>query len=295
MEHNKKVALITGASSGIGRATAELFANRGYIVYGTSRNARGETINVGDCSYTLLPLTLEAENTIADAVNKIVQQHGRIDVLVNAAGSGIAGAIEETTADEARAQFNVCFFGIVSVLSHVLPIMRRQKSGMVVNIGSLASCFPIPFQAMYSSVKAALHMLTAALRLELKPFRIRACVVEPGDTKTNFTAKRLYTEKTKNTAYRQSLERALYEMIQSELSSKGPQLCAKTIFKVSQKKNPPVRISVGFKYKTLYALSKFLPLRAKEIAIRIIYLKKDPPGNAIWTFNKQFGEKNGRS
>lgn len=291
MKNNEKVALVTGASSGIGRAAAQTLANHGYIVYGTSRSAKGEKVSEDGASYTLLPLTLEDEKTVEAAVNKIAKAHGRLDVLVNAAGSGIAGAIEETTAAEAREQFDVCFFGVVTVLSHVLPLMRAQRSGTIINIGSMASCFPIPFQGMYSSVKAALLMLTATLRLELKPFGIKVCAVEPGDTRTSFTERRVFTKKTAHTVYREPLERALYEMIRSELSAYGPERCAKTILKIAQKKNPPVRVSVGLDYKLLYLLAKIMPLRIKEFVLRKMYLSKSPPENAVWTFGKQFEEK----
>ncbi len=291
MKNNEKIALVTGASSGIGRAAAQILASSGYVVYGTSRGAKGETVADGGASYTLLPLTLEDEKSVEAAVNTIVLNHGRMDVLVNAAGSGIAGAIEETTAAEARAQFDVCFFGIITVLSYVLPIMRAQSSGIIINIGSMASSFPIPFQGMYSSVKAALLMLTATLRLELEPFGIRVCAVEPGDTRTGFTEKRLFTKKTAQTSYKKPLERALYEMIRSELSAYGPERCAKTILKTVQKKNPPVRVSVGVDYKLFYLLAKIMPLRVKLYVLRKMYLSKDPPENAVWTFGKQFEEK----
>lgn len=291
MNNKEKIALITGASSGIGRAAAQAFADSGYIVYGTSRCAGGETVSDGGASYTLLPLTLEDEKSVESAVNTIASRHGRIDVLVNAAGSGIAGAVEETAADEARAQFDVCFFGVITVLYYVLPLMRARRGGVIINIGSMASSFPIPFQGMYSSVKAALLMLTATLRLELEPFGIKVCAVEPGDTRTSFTERRVFTKKTAQTAYKKPLERALYEMIRSELSAYGPERCAKTILKMARKKKPPVRVSVGIDYKLFYLLAKIMPLRAKEFVLRKMYLSKNPPEDAVWTFGKQFEEK----
>lgn len=286
----KRVAFVTGASSGIGRAVAQAMARNGYTVYGTSRRANYETVERDGASYAMVPMTLEVDISIAHAVHYIVQKEGQIDVLVNAAGSGIAGAIEETTADEARKQFDTCFFGVINVLNHVLPVMREQKSGMVINIGSMAACFPIAFQAMYSAVKSALFMLTLTLRMEVKPFGIKCCAVEPGDTKTGFTGKREFTKKTARTAYKQPMERALYEMIRSELSAPGPEKCAALILKVAQMKNPPARVSVGFGYKALYALSRLTSWRFKERILRAIYLRKDPPSDAVWTFEKQFKE-----
>ncbi|MEL7604371.1 MAG: SDR family NAD(P)-dependent oxidoreductase, partial [Bacillota bacterium] len=172
--NKQQIALVTGASSGIGKAVAELFATEGYTVYGTSRRANYETVSIGGACYTMLPMTLEDEQSVADAVAYVTEKHGRMDVLVNAAGSGIAGAIEETTADEAKTQFEACFFGVVRVLNHALPVMRAAGGGAVINIGSMAACFPIAFQGMYSAVKAALFMLTTSLRMEAGPYGIRA-------------------------------------------------------------------------------------------------------------------------
>ncbi len=286
----KKVAFVTGASSGIGEATAKTMAKDGYIVYGTSRRAKYETVQTDSVSYTMLPMTLEDESSIKKAVDYIIDKNGRIDVLVNCAGSGIAGAVEETSAAEAKTQLDVCFFGVLSVQSAVLCFMREQKSGMIINIGSMAASIPIPFQGMYSAAKSALFMMTAALRMEVRPFGIRACVIEPGDTKTGFTGKRIFTKKTKDTAYRKPLERSLYEMIRSELSAYGPEKCAKLVLKTAKRKNPPLRRSVGFENKLFYILSKFLPLVLKEKVIAMNYLKKDPPKDAVWTYEKQFKE-----
>lgn len=279
------MVLVTGASSGIGRETAKLMASEGYVVYGTSRSANGEKT-----TYTMIPMTLEDEGSVNAAVKHVVDAHGRIDILVNAAGSGIAGAVEETSADEAKAQFDMCLFGAMSVQSAVLPYMRAQGSGMIINIGSMASCFPVPFQGMYSAVKAALFMMSATLAMELKPLNIKVCVVEPGDTKTGFTDKRAYTKRTKNTVYNPYFERALYEMIRSELSAYGPQKCAKMVSKTARQSNPPIRKSVGIGYKTLYMAAKLLPWRVKMAVIKMIYLVKDPPKDAVWTFDKQFGK-----
>ena len=291
MSNNKRIVLVTGASSGIGRAIAHKMACEGCIVYGTSRRANGEIVRAEDAAYTMLPMTLEDEESVKAAVAQIADKHGRIDVLVNAAGSGIAGAVEETTAQEAHAQFDVCFFGVIRVLNHTLPLMRQTGGGIVINIGSMASVFPIPFQGLYSAVKSALLMLTATLRLELEPYGIRACVIEPGDTKTGFTDRRVFTKKTAQTAYRQPLERALYEMIRSELSAQGPERCAALVSKLARMKNPPLRLSVGMGYKLLYMLAKLMPLRLKDFVLRKMYLRKNPPKNAVWTYAKQFEEE----
>jgi NAD(P)-dependent dehydrogenase (short-subunit alcohol dehydrogenase family) len=283
MNTQQQVALVTGAGSGIGRAIAEAFANEGYVVYGTSRRANFETVQAGGASYCLLPMTLEDEQSVADAVRYVIDRHGRVDVLVNAAGSGIAGAIEDTTADEARAQFEVCFFGVLRVLNHVLPLMRAAGGGTVINIGSMAAFTPLPFQGMYSSVKAAMFMLTGALRMETEPFGIRVCQVDPGDTRTGFTEKRVLTKASGNTAYRQAFTRALYEMIRSEQMAKGPEACAKVALKMARMKKPPVRRLVRPGDKTLFVLIKFLPWNLMKRVVCAMYLRKDPPEEGVLT------------
>jgi short-subunit dehydrogenase len=168
--------------------------------------------------------------------------------------------------------------------------MRAAAGGMVINIGSMAACFPIAFQGMYSAVKSALFMLTTTLRMEAKPFGIRACTVEPGDTKTGFTGKRVFTQQSRHSAYARPMERALYEMIRSELAAPGPETCAKMVLKIAGMKNPPARVSVGMSYKALYVFSKLTSWHFKERILHMIYLRKDPPEGAVWTLEKQFKE-----
>ncbi len=291
MDNNSvKVAFVTGASSGIGKAVAQIMAKDGYTVYGTSRKANYETVNTGGTPVTMLPLALEDVETIKKAIAYITNRHGGIDVVVNAAGSGIAGAIEETTVDEAKFQFDVCFFGVISVLNHVLPVMRKAGRGKIINIGSLASCFPVPFQALYSAAKSALFSLTVALRMELEPFGITACTIEPGNTISGFIQSRKYAEKTRNTAYRLPLERALC-VINSKYAACSSETCAKTVLKAVKKKNPPVRMTPGFGYKVLYGVSRLVPWRLKQSALCKIYLSKNPSEDSDWTFNKQFKER----
>jgi short-subunit dehydrogenase len=275
--NSEQIVLVTGASSGIGKAAAEIFAKEGYVVYGTSRRGNYETVEPYGASLTLLPMTLQDEETIRSAVQYILKRHGRIDILVNAAGSGIAGAIEETTVKEAREQFDVLFFGAVSVLNHVLPGMREAKRGLVINIGSVASFFPLPFQGMYSAAKAAMFAMTCALRMEMKPFGVRFCQIEPGDTKTSFTERRVLTKKSSETAYKAPFVRALYEMERSEMAGVLPAHYAKAIVKAARKKNPPARICPDLMYKSLRLIADLLPRGATEKVVEAMYLKKDPP------------------
>lgn len=285
--NEKRIVLVTGASSGIGKAAAQQLAKEGCTVYGTSRRGKYETMGPEGASFTLLPMTLENEQTIRDAVQHILDRHGRIDVLVNAAGSGIAGAIEETTPEEAYTQFDVCFFGIVRTLNHVLPVMRAAGSGLVINIGSVASFFTLPFQGMYSAAKSALYAMTCALRMELKPFGIHVCQIEPGDVKTNFTQQRVITEKAKNTSYKVPFKRAVYEMVRSEMAGYAPERCAKTVSRAVRMKRPPARLCVDVQYKLLGIVSALLPWSFCEKIIMSMYLKNDPPDG--WRMDQPLG------
>jgi NAD(P)-dependent dehydrogenase (short-subunit alcohol dehydrogenase family) len=254
----QKVVLVTGASSGIGKAIAQAMSRQGCVVYGTSRSANYETVCENGAVFTMLPMSLEDEASIAQAVQHVIAHSGRIDVLVSNAGACYAGAVEETTAQEAQAQFDVCFFGALRVLNHALPHMRAAGGGIVIHVGSLAACFPVPFQAMYCAAKAALFSMTVALRLELAPFGIRACVIEPGNTRTNIIPRRKYTAKTRFTAYRQPLERSL-AVINSNVAACSAELCARLAVRMAKRKNPPARVTPGFGYKLLYGLSRLTP------------------------------------
>jgi short-subunit dehydrogenase len=285
-----KVALVTGASSGIGKATAKEFARGGYIVYGTSRYADYGSVDAGGAAITMLPMSLEDEGSIKKAVDYIIERHGRIDVLVNNAGIGTAGAIEETTAEEAFLQFNVSFLGILRVLNSVLPHMRKAGRGTVINIGSMSADYPVPYQGIYSAAKSAVLTMSAALRMEIKPFGVRVCVIEPGNTITNIAHTRYYAQKTACTEYGQPLKRSLC-IINSERASYSPERCAKAVLRAARMKNPPLRMSVGLLYKLLHTLAKATPWRIRQRAIEAVYLKNDPPKDAVWTFDKQFKEK----
>lgn len=166
----REVVLVTGASSGIGRAAARMLAERGYVVLGTSRDPASVAALPG---VELLPLDVRSDASVSACVKAVLQRAGRLDVLVNNAGYVLSAAVEEASPDEALAQFETNFFGAVRMLRAVLPIMRRQGGGQIINISSVAGLVPMPFWGYYSASKAALEALTEALRYEVKPFHIR--------------------------------------------------------------------------------------------------------------------------
>jgi short-subunit dehydrogenase len=173
MSDNSKVILITGSSSGIGKASAEYLAQQGHIVFGTSRYPGSYP---KPDSYTV--------DSIQTAVDQIVEDKGRIDVLINNAGFGIAGAMENTSIGKAKEQFETNFFGTVRLIKSVLPIMRKQDSGLIINISSIGGLIGLPYQSMYSASKFAIEGLTESLYKELRSSNIKIVLVEPGDFKT---------------------------------------------------------------------------------------------------------------
>lgn len=234
------MVLVTGASSGIGACCATLLAKNGDRVYGGSRGAV--------TAPGVEPLTLDVTDnaSVAQAIETILMREGRLDVLVNNAGFGIAGAIEDTSIDEAREQFEVNFFGILRLCRAVLPGMRQQQAGYIVNIGSIGGLIAIPFQGFYSASKFALEGLSEALRLEVRPFGIRVVLIEPGDHRTSFTQNRLSTRNsTSDSPYRDRSQRAIARMASDEQGGPSPEGIARLLNKVLNHPNPRLRYTVG--------------------------------------------------
>ena len=181
-----QVAIVTGGSSGIGAAAAEYLAAHGCTVYEFSRHEKSG----GSASVHHVTADVTDEASVAAAVQSVLDAEGRIDILLNNAGFGISGAAEFTSVEEAKRQLEVNFWGMVRVTRTVLPVMRAQRSGRIVNTSSVAAVTPIPFQTYYSAGKAAVNSYTMALSNEVKPFGITVAAVMPGDIKTGFTAAR---------------------------------------------------------------------------------------------------------
>ena len=183
------VVLVTGASSGFGQAIAQALQRRGHRVYGTSRNPG---VASGD-SGRLMVMDVDDDASVAAGVTQVLSDAGRIDAVVNNAGLGYAGALEDTTVGEARRQFETNLFGVHRVCRAVLPHMRERRAGHIVNMSSLGGLVTVPFQGMYCASKYALEAYTQALRMEVRPFGIQVAMIEPGDFATGFTAHRRIT------------------------------------------------------------------------------------------------------
>ncbi|AUC84875.1 short-chain dehydrogenase/reductase [Polaribacter sp. ALD11] len=236
-----KVVLITGASSGIGKSIATFLSEKGYKVYGTSRNPK----NLETFSFELIALDVLKVDTIATAVDFIVKKEGRLDVLVNNAGMGITGAIEDTPTDEMRAVFNTNLFGAIDVMKAVLPQMRKQKHGIIINVTSIAGYMGLPFRGLYSATKGALETVTEAASMEVKPFGIKVINVAPGDFATNIAAGRYHTPVFENSAYKENYQANLDLMDAHVSGGMDPIEMAKAVYKVINTKNPKIHYKVG--------------------------------------------------
>ena len=197
-----KIVLITGASSGIGKSTAEFLASKNHTVYGTGRSPKSNENN----SYSLIPLDVTKLDTIQEAINHIISKEGRIDVLVNNAGMGITGPIEDTPTTEMRKVFETNFFGAIDVMKAVLPQMRKQKSGVIINVTSIAGYMGLPYRGVYSATKGALDLVSEAIRMEVKEFGIKIATIAPGDVATNIAAGRYHTPVFEDSAYKEKYQ-----------------------------------------------------------------------------------------
>jgi NAD(P)-dependent dehydrogenase (short-subunit alcohol dehydrogenase family) len=271
------VVLVTGASSGIGKACAECLHRQGDRVYGTSRRApravvRRAPLDSRQPSFELIPLDVTSDESVEGAIGIIAAREGRIDAVVNNAGFGLAGAVESTTIEEAREQFETNFFGTMRVCRAVLPIMRQQGHGYILNVSSIAGRIGIPFQALYSASKFALEGFTEALRMEVAPLGIRVVLVEPCDFKTGFTASRRMTRDSPSPAYAARQERALGVMEHDETHGAAPEPVGRLVHRILTTRSPAVRYAVGPASETLaLALKRLAPSRVFEWGIARYY------------------------
>lgn len=262
----KKIVLITGASSGIGHATASLISAAGHIVYGTSRSEK--TVE----GIRMLKMDVCLDTEVDAVIRQIIREQGRLDILICNAGSGIAGSVEDTGIEEAKLQFETNYFGALRVMRAVLPIMRQQGFGSIITVSSVAGILAIPFQSSYSSSKFALESTMEALRSEVAPFGIRVGLVEPGDTRTGFTGSRVLAVAAQtNNAYSEQLTRSVKRMAHDEQHGATPEKVAAVICRIAFSKNPPVRIAVGFDYKLILFLKRLVPDRLLVFALRLMY------------------------
>ncbi len=257
MKDNRKVVIITGATSGIGLSTAKLFLKNGWKVYGVARKPYSgdfECFSADVCDYAAMQAIL----------NEVYGREGRIDAFVNNAGFGIAGAMEEASPENVQTIVNVNLTAPCVLSGAVVPFMKNT-GGKIINVSSVGGIMPLPYQAMYSATKAGVEVFSRALANEVKPYKIKVCAVLPGDTKTGFTAARLC--EGDNPSAKKSIEK----MARDEQHGKSPESVAKVIYKAAKRKNPPLRVSVGGVSKTEVFLSRLLPVKLLNFIIDKIY------------------------
>ena len=255
-----KVVLITGGSSGIGKSIGEFLADKGFTVYGTSRNP----VNYSASKFSLVALDVTNTATIQQAVKTVIEKEGKLDILINNAGAGITGAIEEIPDAEIKRNFETNFFGPINVIKAVLPQMRKQNSGLIINITSIAGYMGLPYRGVYSASKGALELITEAFRMELKDFNINMTNVAPGDFATNIAAGRFHAPIKVDSPYKKYAS-VLNDIDEDVNKSSDPIEVAKVVHKVILTKSPKIHYKVGaFMQKFSIVLKFVLPDKVYE-------------------------------
>jgi len=264
MKHKQSIALVTGASSGIGKATAERLAAAGYKVYGTSR--RGA--QPGQRPFDMLALDVTSDASVEAAVNELMRREGRIDLLVNNAGFGVAPAgAEESSIEQAQAIFDTNFFGILRMTRAVVPHMRKQGSGRIVNIGSVLGFLPMPYAALYAATKHAVEGYSESLDHELRTQGIRVSVIEPAYTKTDFDAN--FMEPDAKLAEYQEIRGALGKLVQGVMTkADDPGVVADVVLKAASQARPKLRYTAGVVAGRLRLFRRFAPAALVDAGIR---------------------------
>ncbi|MFH4965518.1 SDR family oxidoreductase [Gaetbulibacter sp. M235] len=256
-----KVVLITGGSSGIGKSIGEYLCDKGYTVYGTSRNPE----RYESSKFSILTMDVKDLKSIWNTVETVIEKEGRLDVLINNAGVGITGPIEEIPEVEIKANFETNFFGPINVIKSVLPQMRNQNEGLIINITSIAGYMGLPYRGIYSASKGALELLTEAFRMELKDFNIQMTNVAPGDFATNIAAGRYHSPLLKDSPYIKPYGNTLELMNTHVDSGSNPNMMAEAVFKIINTKNPKIHYKVGaFMQKFSVFLKRVLPDKMYE-------------------------------
>jgi len=251
-----KVVLITGGSSGIGKSIGEYLTDKGFSVYGTSRYPE----NYSESTFPLIKLDVTQHDSIQSCVSELISKTGRIDVLINNAGVGITGPLEEIPTNEMKRNFETNLFGPINMINAVLPSMRLQHSGLILNITSIAGYMGLPFRGIYSASKGALELITESYRMELKSFNIKMSNIAPGDFATNIAAGRYHAPVLENSPYKKSYKATLDMMDSHVDSGKNPLLMAKVVHKIITSKNPKIHYKVGaFLQKFSVVLKRILP------------------------------------
>jgi short-subunit dehydrogenase len=262
IDRTKNIALVTGASSGIGLVTAQSLVKAGYRVYGTSRKQVA-----GKPGITMLICDVTDKASVEAVIAEILQQAGRIDLVVNNAGIGLLGGAEESSIDQAQRLFDVNLFGVARVVNAVLPIMRKQRSGRIVNMSSILGLIPSPYNAFYASTKHAIEGYSESLDHEVRNFGIRVVLVQPGVTKTSFEENLTRVDQPLPVY---DSERTRSEALMRKWVEAGdaPQVVADMVVKAATAKKPKLRYSAGKQSRQVRSLRRYLPERLVDSILR---------------------------
>ena len=261
-----KVCIITGGTSGIGLATARAMHDAGYRVYELSRREAGT-----DCAVHI-QADVTKEDTLRAAVDFVLAQEDHIDVVINNAGFGISGAVEFTDTADAIRQLDVNFFGMVRMNHVVLPILRKQGYGRIVNLSSVAGSIPIPFQTYYSASKAAINSYTMATANEVRPFGVQVCCVQPGDIQTGFTAARQKIV-VGDDIYGGRISRSVAGMEKDERTGMKPEDAGAFVCRAATRKGVRPVNTIGLSYKFFCVLQKLLPAKTLNWLVGMVYAR----------------------
>ncbi len=242
MERDKKTILVTGASSGIGLSVAKLLAAKGHNVYGTSRQCTsGDTTD----GFTLVKMDVTNENSVKEAVAFVINREKKLDVVVNNAGLGMIGPLENTSDQEAREIFETNVFGVMNVCRNTIDLLRNSGGGYVINITSLAAQMGLPFRGIYSSSKFAVEGFTESLSQEVKQFGIKVCLIEPGDFKTNINTTRKYASFIDENYYGDDYRRTVRQVSDEVTKSREPEIIGHCIAGIISNPSPRLRYRVA--------------------------------------------------
>ncbi|MFK7812459.1 MAG: SDR family oxidoreductase [Maribacter sp.] len=259
---DSKVVLITGGSSGIGKSIGQYLKKKGFIVYGTTRKLNQKSKST---SFELLEMDVTDVRTIQNTISSILEKEGRLDVLINNAGIGITGPIEETPHEEILQAFDTNFNGPLHMVKAVLPQMRKQQSGLIINITSIAGYMGLPYRGIYSATKGAVSLITEVLRMEVKDFGIHITNLAPGDFVTNIASGRYHAPILDDSPYKTPYKNTLELINEGVNDGEDPILVAQTVLKIINTKNPKVHYKVGsFMQKFSLFLKKALPDKVYE-------------------------------
>lgn len=268
IRQNQKVAFVTGATSGLGLAIANQLSLEGYVVYGCGRRQPADS-NAKRIVH--IPLDVIDDTSVLRAKDSLLSKENHLDLLICAAGYGISGAIEDTPVEDAQAQFDVNFFGVVRTVKAMLPVLRAQKAGKIIIIGSIAGKTGMPFQGYYSASKFALEGFVESLRYEVSPYGIEVCVVEPGDFKTGFTGarKKIIPD---GSPYKEKFQAVLGIQEHDETHGVSPDVAAKRIAALAASSRLRTRITVGPLFERFAVwIRRILPDSWFEAFYRIYY------------------------